>query len=412
MTTRSSTKRSPLLRLITSAILGMLAGQALAAAPKAAPSPPDAPLPPDTTVIGQGGVDGFVAAARDGMLHLVFGGKYRQGLAPDRLGPEETITDLQPVNTVRIAVDAKGRPHVVFTTGQTSKATRSYYTTRIGQRWLPAEKIADVAEIPDRTRAYVADVAADEQGNVLACYWISRPDERRGDRDAPAFHYRWRLGDGCWGEALSLPSHWSSAPKVEHQPGRGFFLLWQSRGSEWRIAGPAAAGEKFAEARSFSTGSNRITGVSTVQNEGPDFSVAPDDKIIVAGNVREAFQGPVGVWAAVGPCGTDLTATYLGSFAGTKRGDESAVHPVAAWDLATGAAFVTVLNPKDRRGYFAVYRPDGGWQRSYTPLLPDHPAPQGTLRQGPSVADTAGPRVVALVRDGEERWYLRVLPSP
>jgi len=122
---------------------------------------------PDGAVpIGKGGVDGCIAAARDGTLHVVFGGRYRQGPAPDRLGAEETITDIGPVNTVRMAVDHQGRPHVVFTTGQTAKATRSYYTARIAGRWLPPEKFADAEEIPERTRAYVADVAVDERGNV------------------------------------------------------------------------------------------------------------------------------------------------------------------------------------------------------------------------------------------------------
>jgi hypothetical protein len=255
----------------------------------------------------------------------------------------------------------------------------------------------------------VADVAADEKGHVLVGYWINRPTGRRFAREVPAFHYRWRAPDGRWGEAGSLPSHWSSTPKVEYESGRGFFLLWQSRGTEWRIAGPVAAGGTFVEAQSFSTGSDRLAGVSTIQNEGGDFFAAPDGSIVAASNVREAFDGPVGVWAAIGRAGTGLTATYLGSFAGTKRGDESGIHPGVTIDAATGAAFVTVLNPADKRACYAVHRPDGGWQLPYAPLLPDHPGPQGTLRQGPAVADLAGPGVVALVRDGEERWYLRVL---
>ena len=364
---------------------------------------------PDGAVpIGKGGVDGCIAAARDGTLHVVFGGRYRQGPAPDRLGAEETITDIGPVNTVRMAVDHQGRPHVVFTTGQTAKATRSYYTARIAGRWLPPEKFADAEEIPERTRAYVADVAVDERGNVLASFWISRPTEKRAERDNPSFLYRWRTPDGRWGESQSLPAHWSSAAKVEYAPGRGFYLLWQAINIDWRIAGPVAAGEKFAEAQSFPTGSNKLMGLSTVQNEGADFSLAPGGVIVAAGNVREKFEGPVGVWAAIGKGEAISPATYLGSFAGTKRGDESGVHPVAAFDAATGAAFLTVMNPADKRAYFAVHDPERGWQ-SYQPLLPDRPAPQGTLRQGPSVADVPGPGVVALVRDGEEQWHLRLL---
>lgn len=367
------------------------------------------PLPAGTVAVGQGGVDGNMAVGRDGTLHVIFGGRYRHGPTPDRLGPEESITDLKPVNTVRIAIDGRGQPHVVFTTGMTSSATRTYYTARIGNRWLPAEKIADATEIPGRSRAYVGDVAADDDGNVLVSYWINRPTGQRFERDVPAFQYRWRTPDGRWSEPHSLtPSHWSSTSKVEYQRGRGFFLLWQFLGTEWRIAGPIAAGGRFTREQSFSTGSERLTGVSNIQNEGAEFSFGPEGRIVAASNVRQAFDGPVGVWASVGRIG-EMSATYLGSFADTKRGDESGVHPVIAFDAATGATFVTMMNPADKRAYFAVHRPESGWKRSYIPLLPGQSAPQGTLRQGPSVVDVPGPGVVALVRDREERWYLRVL---
>lgn len=370
-----------------------------------------APLPPNTTMIGQGGVDGYVAAATDGTLHVVYGGKYRVGPAPDRLGSEEPITELKPVNTVRIAVDGRGQPHVVFTTGMSGSAARSYYTTRIGNRWLAAEKFADAAEIPGRSRAYVADVAADEHGNAVVTYWINRPEGKRFERELPAFHYRWRSSDGRWSPPRSLTSHWSSTSKVEYRPGRGFYLLWQLHMPEWRITGPVAAGGEFVEPGSFATGSEGLTGLSKIQNEGADFSLGPDGRIVIAGNVREAFEGPCGVWASAGQIGSKLSASYLGSFPGTKRGDESGVHPVGAVDAATGAAFVTVMSPADKCAYFVVHRRDGGWDRRYVPLLPGHSAPQGTLRQGPSVADLAGPGVVALVRDREERWYLRVLEA-
>ena len=361
--------------------------------------------------VGVGGADGFVTTADDGALHVIYGGKYRSGPSPDRLGPEEKITEIDPVNGVRIDVDAAGRPHVVFTAGVTSKATRSYYTARIDGRWLPAEKFADAADFPERTRAYVADVAVDARGNALVCFWVSRPNARRQERDKPSFHYRWRSPEGRWSEPRSLPAHWSSAPKVECAPGGGFHLLWQSQGRDWRIAGPVVAGGTFAEAQSIATGSAGLEGLST-QNEGCDFTIAADGSFVVAGNVREKFEGPVGVWAAAGRGGAPLKATFLGGFAGTKRGDESALHPVTTLDAATGTAFVTMINPADRRAYFAVRRRDGGWQQSYVPLLPDHSGPQGTLRQGPSVADVPGPGVVALIRDREERWYLRTLDAP
>jgi hypothetical protein len=370
---------------------------------------------PRSTVIGQGGADGVVSTGPDGQIHVVFGGKYRCGPLPTRLGPEESIADTQPVHTVRMTIDANGQPHVVFTAGVTDNAKRSYYTARINGRWLPIEKIADAADHPERTRAYVADVAVDTDQNVLVSYWVSRPTEKRRQYDDPSFYYRWRSKDGRWSEPLSLPAHWSSAPKVEFEPGRGFFLLWQLRGNQWRIAGPVAAGEQFTPEQSIATGSETLAGLSTIQNEGADFVHSPSGRFVVAGNVREKFEGPVGAWAAIGhraalgEQSTSPRAAYLGSFAGTKRGDESGVHPVAAIDAATGAAFVVLLNPADKRAYFAEHR--GLTWGPYTPLLPDQTTPQGTLRQGPSVADVHGPGVVALVRDGQQHWHLCPLGS-
>lgn len=358
--------------------------------------------------IGKGGADGFVATAADGTIHVIFDGRYRSGPTPDRLGPEEKIADVGPVNGVRIAVDARGRPHVVFTTGTTARATRSYYTARIDGRWLPAEKFADIADFPERERAYVADVAVDEESRVLVSFWVSRPDEKRAQLDNPSFHYRWRMRDGAWSPPRSLPAHWSSAAKVEYDPGRGFFLLWQVRNNDWRITGPVAAGGEFTVAQGFPTGSATLTGLSNVQNEGADF-FARGGVLIAAGNVREKFEGPVGVWAAFAEKGAFTAATYLGSFPDTKRGNESGLHPVIAYDAATGAAFVTVLAASDKRACYSVFRRETGWQRGYHPILPDRPAPQGTLRQGPSVADIPGPGVVALARDGENNWYLRTL---
>ncbi len=114
-----------------------------------------------------------------------------------------------------------------------------------------------------RSRADVADVAADGAGNVLTSFWVSRSTEKRRQYDDPSFYYRWRSPDGRWQKPQSLPAHWSSAPKVEFEPNRGFFLLWQF----------------------------------TIQNEGADFTRTPGGKFIVAGNVREKFEGPVGAWA-------------------------------------------------------------------------------------------------------------------
>ena len=365
---------------------------------------------PNRTVhVGKGGADGFVTTSRDGAIHVVFDGKYRTGPSPEKLGAPEAITEVGLVNGVRIAIDGRGRPHVVFTTGMTAKATRSYYTARIDGRWLPAEKFADAADFPERGRAYVADIAVDDEGQTLVSFWVSRPAEKRAEFDNPSFYYRWRAVDGAWSPPRSLPAHWSSAAKVEFDPGRGFFVMWQARNIDWRIAGPVAAGGEFTAAQSVATGSARLTGLTTVQNEGADFH-RRDGVVIAAGNIREKFDGPVGVWASLGTDRGEMpAATWLGGFPGTKRGDESGLHPVIAFDRETGTAFVTVLAPHDKRAVFTVHRRATGWHRGYIPLLPDRPAPQGTLRQGPSVADLPGPGVIVLVRDGELNWHLRTL---
>src|SRR5690606_36090086 len=52
-----------------------------------------------------GGADGYVAVDGQGGIHVIIGGRYRFGSAPDQLGPEEPITELAPVNTVRMSVD-------------------------------------------------------------------------------------------------------------------------------------------------------------------------------------------------------------------------------------------------------------------------------------------------------------------
>jgi hypothetical protein len=388
----------------------LLRGLAIASAALfATAAEPPRPLPPRTFEVGRGGNDGFLAAAANGTLHIVQGDKYRSGPAPDRLGPEERFTDIAPVNGIRIAIDGSHRPHVVFTAGATDNATRSFYTTRRAEGWLPAEKFADIADFPERTRAYVADVAVDADGHALVCFWVSRPTAKRNEWENASFHYRWRTPAGVWSPPRSLASSWSSAPKVEFAPGRGFLLLWQHGGNDWRIAGPVPAGGTFTVEQSTPTGSLALG--AGVQNEGANFSVHARDIVVVAGNKREKFEGPVGVWASTGELGRLPPALYLGSFPGTLRGNESGLHPTTTIDAETGDAFVAVLDAATKRAVFTVHRTDGGWVKGYTPILPDAPVPQGTLRQGPALADLPGPGVVALVRDGERRWRLRVLTA-
>jgi hypothetical protein len=366
-----------------------------------------ASLPPRTVEIGRGGVDGFVAVDSRGAIHAIYGGKYRTGPTAETLGPEETIADLSPINGVRIATDAAGQPHVVFTNGATDNAKRSYYTTRRDGRWITPEKFADAADFPERDRAYVADVAVSENGHALVSFWVSRPREKRAALEDWSFYYRWRPPGGGWSEPRSLPAHWSSAPKVEYAPGRGFFLLWQQRSTDWRIAGPVTAGGTFSAESSTASGSATLP--PGVQNEGADFSVSPAGVVVIAGNKREKFEGPVGVWATTGAREQLPPPVYLGSFPGTVRGSESGLHPVTAFDADTGHAFVSVLDAGSKRAVFTVHRPGRGWVSRYTPILPAHRTPQGTLRQGPSVADLPGPGVIALVRDGDQRWLLRRL---
>jgi hypothetical protein len=366
-----------------------------------------AALPTRTFAIGKGGPDGFMTVDAKGTIHAVYGGKYRTGPSPDKLGPEETITEIAPFNGVRVAVDGTGQPHVVFTAGATANAKRSYYTAKIDGRWIPPEKFADADELLDRGRAYVADIAVDETGHALVSFWVGRPTERRSEYENWSFYYRWRSAAGAWSEPRSLSAHWSSAAKVEFESRRGFLLLWQHRSVDWRIAGPVAAGGTFALERSIPTGSATLG--SAVQNEGADFSMHPTGALVVAGNKREKFEGPVGIWATVGTRELLPPPIYLGSFPGTKRGSESGLHPVSAFDAETGHAFVSVLDAGTKRAVFTVHRPERGWVTHYTPILPSHPTPQGTLRQGPSIADTPGPGVLALVRDADQQWYIRHL---
>ena len=70
-------------------------------------------------VIGHGGADGTLSTGADGQIHVVFGGKYRCGPSPARLGSEESITETEPIHTVRMAIDPAGQPHIVFTAGVT-----------------------------------------------------------------------------------------------------------------------------------------------------------------------------------------------------------------------------------------------------------------------------------------------------
>ena len=281
-----------------------------------------------------------MATGPDGAIHFIVGGKYRHGSAPEKLGPWEIIPGDLPINGVRLVIDAKGRPHAVFTAGMTDKATRSYYTARIDGRWLPPEKFADATDFPERGRAYVADLAVDENAQVLTSFWVSRPTEQRAQHDNPSFYYRWRTPAGEWSPPRSMPAHWSSAPKVDFERGHGFYLLWQFRGNQWRVAGPVAAGAPFDFERSIATGSEKLTGLTTIQNEGAEFIRGSGGAMLVAGNVREQFDGPVGVWATLLRDDQPGLASYLGGFAGTKRGSESGLHPVLAFDEATGAAFV------------------------------------------------------------------------
>lgn len=133
---------------------------------------------------------------------------------------------------------------------------------------------------------------------------------------------------------------------------------------------------------------------------------------MVSGNKRERFEGPVVIWATTGTLQDLPPPVYLGSFPGTVRGSESGLHPVSAFDAATGNAFVAVRDPATKRAVFAVHRPGHGWTNGYAPLLPERGSPQGTLRQGPSLADVPGPGVLALVRDDEQQWHLRhIMPE-
>lgn len=370
----------------------------------------------DLHFVGKG-MDGFVATGADGSIHVTYDGKYRAGPSIATLGPEERVTSLPQFSNARMTVAGNGQPHLVFTVGRWSDfpTRNSYYTTRVAGRWLPPEKLGDPKQYSN-----VADVAADERGNVVACFWTERPEEHHKDFNVPSFRYVWRTPDGKWGPLQHLPADWSSTPKVEYRPGIGFYLLWQRNTVDWRVAGPVAAGKTFSEEGSRATASANLPGVGLTQNEGGDLHVARSGRIVAVGNVREVSDGPCGVWASIDDGGPkDPIGAYLGTFPGTVGGDESGVHPVPTVDEATGDVVVSALNPVDQLAYFGYWRQGVGWLPGtlgaglqYSALLPDRNGPQGTLRQAPSVTDVPGPGVVALVRDGSQNFYLRHIVPP
>src|SRR5690606_14016036 len=69
-----------------------------------------AALPPRTIEIGSGGDDGTVHVDAAGAIHVIYGGTYRSGSTPERLGPAETFNDNLPVSGVRIATDGSDQP--------------------------------------------------------------------------------------------------------------------------------------------------------------------------------------------------------------------------------------------------------------------------------------------------------------
>jgi hypothetical protein len=341
------------------------------------------------------GRDSYLATGPQGQAHIAFGGKYRGGSSVYAFGDVKIVTDTLAVFGIpRITVDGSNRPHIVFQKGWTNAATTSWYTRLVNNAFTTPEKFADGPALGG-DRAYIPDVAVDNSGNVCATFYC---------RDRP--YYRWRSASGTWGSAKYISgAHWSTTPKVESYNNQ-FYFMYQAGAEDWKIAGPVSYNGTFSGG--VSVGSQNLQGVSNIQNEGGNFLINKSGKIAAASNVREAFSGPVGVWAADNFSGS-FSARYLGSFQGTVRGDESGLHPNLAYDEETGNLYVAVRNPKDYFAYFNV-RVNGnwlGWKRA----LPEYERRrQGTLRSAASLADIPGPGVAICVNDSNDT-YVRIIGS-
>ncbi|MBF0431120.1 MAG: hypothetical protein HQK83_07570 [Fibrobacteria bacterium] len=346
------------------------------------------------------GLQGWVAVHTDGTIHLVYNNSYQQGPSIEEMGsPKEIVPGLNDMYSPKITVDPNGVPHLVYQKGVGSGATTSWYTTLKDGEWIEPEKIADASEL-ERERAFLPDVAADIEGNVLVSFWtLIFP--KTGINTA---NYLWRNAEGVWSERKSIPEvWWSSTPRVEELNG-GFYYLYQPSANDWVVAGPIKAGEEFTGG--ISTKVNQLE--LSVLNEGADMAIAKDSTIAVTANLRRLYEGPGGVWASVKENNDFGQPTYLGDLEGSVRGDECNLHPNVAIDEATGAMVVTTQNPIDNRGYFYIYE-KGVW--SHAQRIYDEDALQIFARSGPTVADIPGPGVIICFRNDTKICMRLLVPD-
>lgn len=348
-------------------------------------------LPVDGGDITTDATGAFHVVAIGGLDEMAY---YVHGTSLESLSEPLQIPGSSGAYNPRIDVSPDGTVHIAYQVGRLSGAKSSYYVSiATDGTILTPEKFADANELYPDERAYVPDVAADSKGNVLASAWIH---ESKG-------MYRWRSPGGAWGDVHEVGGYHPS-PKVEERNGK-FYFYWLKRGdAEWAISGPVAPGGSFS---SYQDAGGKSSGL-TIHNEGGNFSVGSDGTITTSGSARVAFEGPCAIWVGCNESGSFTSHTFAG-MSGTTRGDESHFYPGIVIDEATGDHYVVCANPADKRAYYAC-RHNGTWT-SLKRLLPEHEATQVALRNGPTVADIAGPGVVVFTWAGRKPFLRMIYPD-
>lgn len=345
--------------------------------------------------VGTGGFP-WMETDGSGAIHVVYDGKYRIGDSVDSLGAEELVVSVEQHEFMnpKIAVDASGKPHIVYQKGRTGEASSCYYTTREDGEWIEVEEFAVKEEIgPNAARTMLPDVCADEEGNVLACLWSTK-----NDNELQKAIYRWRSSDGAWSEYLGgLSGYHAASPKVEVSGGQ-FYLHYAKNDFDKMIAGPVSFGERFEES-TLDFGSREIN--RSFQNEGTNFISGEGGLVVASGNFRKTSEGGgVGVWVSTNRSGS-FEAKIIAAFAGKQPEGKGEGHqqPDMAIDRQTGDVYVVYFYDADKKAYYHVER-DGEWTGAKR-LYPEEEGKQGYFRNGPSVADVPGKGVVAcFVNDG------------
>lgn len=355
--------------------------------------------------VGRGTEMAYMDTGSDGSIHIAYDGKYRSGPSLNNLNAEETITHHNGVlfSNVKLDVDPNGNPHVVYQHGKYRAAGSSYYTTKVNGQWITPEKFADRHEVDAScARAALPDVAADADGNVLACFWAL-------ENSSPLKKaiYRWRDANGNWSEYMGgLSGYHAATPKVAHVEGQ-FYLHYAEGDFDKVLSGPVDPHTRFEKA-SLSFESKTID--RSYQNEGTNFYINASGQVAAAGNFRVRHRGDgIGVWASDN-LGGAFEATIISEFDGSadEGKGEGNLQPDVVIDAASGRIYVVYYYRENNLAYYQV-KDASGWSERMR-LLPEKSGIQGYFRNGPSVADIPGRGVVACVVN-DSRVYLRTIDA-